>query len=863
MCCLSIGFTCPTFGSTRYTVQKIQVVGNIMLDREMLIALSGLQEGTIIDPDAGQIRTSIRKIAKHEGVKSVEIYLTDMDATHNLTTVVINIEEHAHLANYVIEGLTGKEKKSLFEKVTIDTNVALSPFFLHKTTASIKKFFLDKGFKNVQVFTELVPVKEMAGKATLNIKVNKGKKITVNKIIFEGNEQIDANLLLYHMQELNEAPRFTLVKDIVHKIITLAPIRKGGILLRLPTKMDDVKRYFLSHVSLFASIFTEEKFLKAKENIILFYQSKGFRDVRIAEERLEYLAAGKLNIFLKIEEGKQYTIRNMKWVGNYVYDEEKLNRLLNLDKSKIYDPIYISSRFQPGMANETIGDLYTNNGYVFFHAEAIETGIEDNQVDLEIRIHEGKQATINQVNIVGNTITHDYVIRRELLTLPGEKFNVKLGIESLRNLAMLELFKPEKLIFPEIHPNEANGTVDLTYSLQEQPKFDLKLEGSYSGKLVLGFTMGSNNISLKNLFTGKKPLGAGQRLHLTSAWYGKDYKHFSLSLREPYLWLGESPYIFDLSVNSSFQELEHARRTVADNVADVILFPFEKLAKKGNMIAIGSRVALGKKLSTYWEGHFGIDYHYYTYKNYELLEDHTKRSGTLHDINVDFLLSHDSRNNPNYPTRGWSWSNCLTLTPPYALFGYNDAEKSVIPRFKEFAKFMMDASFFKRLPGNFVLNLRGHAGFLHGFSQKKIGPFGRFYLGGTNIADLSGLLKADCITLRGYPDDSLTPKNYDNNIKGGVLFHKFATELRYPIMLTPSCLYILGFVEMADSWLNYEDYDLFSMKKSVGGGVRILLPIAILPMFGLDVGYRLDRVMKASDRNKAFEYHFVFSNSMR
>jgi outer membrane protein insertion porin family len=472
VCYLLVGFAPPALGTTDYTIRTVQVVGNAVVDHDVIIALSRLQEGATINTSSRKVHEAIRKIAKHDMIKSVAIYLSDVDDTKALASCVIKVEEHPQLTDYCIEGLTKKEKKALFETITIPENVSLSPLFLYKKAASIKKYFLEKGFREVQVSMELVPNKEIAGKATLNIKVNKGTKNVVNKITFEGNNHLDTRLLIHNMKELKEAPHFTLFKDVVKKIVTLAPIRKGGVLLQLPKTIDDVINYFLSHVSLFSSFFTEEKYLKAKKNLILFYQSKGFRDMRIVEEQLQHSTTGKLNIHLKIEEGKQYVIRHVKWVGNYLHSAKKLNVLLKLQAGKIYDPLYISRRLNPGTTDLTIADLYTNNGYIFFRAEAVETGIEDNQVDLEIRIHEGKQATIHKIDIVGNTMTHDYVIRRELATLPGEKYNRGRVLESLQNLAMLDFFKPEKLI-PEIHPDEARGTVDLTYQVVEQPKWKL------------------------------------------------------------------------------------------------------------------------------------------------------------------------------------------------------------------------------------------------------------------------------------------------------------------------------------------------------------------------------------------------------
>ncbi|WP_162790000.1 BamA/OMP85 family outer membrane protein [Cardinium endosymbiont of Sogatella furcifera] len=858
--CLCIGSTQPIFGTTGYVIRKIQVVGNISIASDLLIERSGLQEGTRVAPTNEQVRNAIRKIAKQDGIKSVAIHLSEVDQTNGLATCVIHVEEHPQLTSCMLEGLTKKEEKELLEKVTIAEHVALSPLFLQKTTAKIKKIFLEQGFKAVKVSTTLIPNQAIAHKAALKIKVNKGEKSKVQQILFEGNNHLDAQLLIYHMKTLQEAPHCTLFQDIFKKCITLSPIRKGGILLQLPKKIDDVKRYFFTHVALFPSIFTEEKYLQAKENLILFYQSQGFRDVSITAERLQPTTAGNLNIHLKINEGNQYSIRRVKWVGNYVYSDQTLNSLLNLKEGSIYDPIYMKSRFAPGSESLTIYDLYTNNGYLFFHAEVVETCVEGDQVDLEIRMQEGKQVTIRQIDIVGNTLTHDYVIRRELLTLPGEKFNRGLVLESLRNLAMLECFKPEKSI-PEIQRDEAKGTVDLIYAVEEQPRFDFKLNGTYTNGISAGLEIGSNNVSLKNLFTGKKPIGGGQHLHLTANLDGKNYKNFSFSFQEPWFWLKENRYILSISFNSGHQTETNSRNHILDHWMHSNIFPIGKQSTKSKIHSTGGQIRLGKKLARHWEAHLGIDYHHHAYQHCVLLQDH-KKSGVIHDFTLDLSCMYSTVNHPIYPTSGCMWSNLLTLTPPYTLLGYAPSTPTAIPRLKEFGKLITDLYYFKRLLGNFVLHIRGHAGFLHSLSKNEIGPFERFYLGGTSSIP-TRLLGANFVSLRGYPDDSLTPEDYISQYKGGGLFNKFALELRYPLMLAPICCYLLGFGEIGDSWLRYGHFNLSNLKKSIGGGVRLILPIPMIPMLGLDCGYRLDPVKDIRSAKSSFEYHFTLGPSIR
>jgi outer membrane protein insertion porin family len=615
---IAIGFVLPVSGRMHYTIRSIHVSGNTVLDRDRIIALTGLQEGSVIDFQSKVIQKAIRKIYKEGSMQSVAIYLSDRDDEAGLASLMIQVEGYPQCANYVIEGLSKREQKALLESVTIPDHAVLSPFFLQQKREEIKNFFLKKGFAKVSVDLTLLPIEASPQKRNLKIVVNKGRKNTVATIRFKGNDHFDARLLIHSMKEMKPAPHFTLVKDMIKQIVTLRPIRKSGLLLQLP-KVADVMRYVTSHVSLFSSVFSASKYAKAKENLVAFYQSNGFLDMRIVEEQIQYAHddTGKLHLQLTIEEGEPYTIRHINWIGAHLYDEQTLNKWLNLPPGRIYDPLYINKRLSPAATatDLTIADLYTNNGYVFFRAEVIETGIEDHQVDLEIRLVEGKQATISEVNIVGNTLTHEGVIRRELTTLPGAKYNRRRILESLQNLAMLDFFNPAKLI-PEIHPNEEEGTIDLTYHVEEQPKFDCKLNGTYNRGVVVEMVMGSKNVSVKNLFKGKIPFGAAQHLHLTASLRGKNYKNLSLTFQEPWLWIGGKRYIFSLHASSSYQVFQSTNWMSLDQAINVVLFPFAELTHNNSTIyTTGGRMALGKKLSKHWEGHFGLDYHYHYYRH--------------------------------------------------------------------------------------------------------------------------------------------------------------------------------------------------------------------------------------------------------
>ena len=862
---LLLGFFYPLHANnTTYTIRTIKVIGNTIVSSETITSLCGIEIGKTINHSSPVLYEGIRKIAKHDFIKTVAIYFTDLDQDKAKASIVIQVEEYPKLNTYLIEGLSKEEKNELLKDVPLPCYAALSPYFIKTQTRQIEQYFIKKGFKHAKVSMELVPHKEHTNDTLLKIQIHKGTKYVVNTITFEGNDHIEDKLLIYKMKTLKEAAHLTLFKDIFKKVITLKPIRKGGILLNPPKKLDDVMYYLAKHVSFGSSVFTDEKYTEAKNNLILFYQSKGFRDMAILEEKITYPIPGKVHIHLKIKEGQQYFIRNITWTGNHLYSSKKLQNLLNLPKGKVYDPLYLQNCLKNNIAT-----LYMNHGYLFFQAEAIETGIEGNQIDLEIRVFEGEQMTINQVNIKGNTMTHDYVIRRELKTLPGDKFSYQHVMESMRNLMQSQLFK--SIEEPEIIPNPSNNTVDITYHIKEKPDHQFNLRSDQLFKSI-SLDLGSNNISLKNLFTGKSPLGAAQQLFLTYTLQknlfktsnGDSLNSFSISFKEPWFWLNQKRYILSLDFSYTHQNIKQNTLSITDSFFNTTLFPYASLDKPISTLSwIGGGIYLGKKISKHGEGHMGFSYTYNTYNNYELLQDYKRRYGINHDISFKFSYIHSTINHPNFPTKGCLWNNFLTITPPYSLFGYKPSTQSPLPKFKEFCKYMVDIAYYKKIVNKFVFHARFHAGFLFKLSNSSIDIYERFHLGGTSPQETQRLLNPEFIGLRGYPIDSITPKDDQKNITGGCLYNKFVAELRYPLMLSPAILYVLGFFEAGDNWLKYKYYDLRTLKKSIGACICIILPVTMIPQINLGIGYRLDPVYNIYDKNNAFEYIVSFNAMTR
>ena len=432
-------------------------------------------------------------------------------------------------------------------------------------------------------------------------------------------------------------------------------------------------------------------------------------------------------------------------------------------------------------------------------------------------------------------------------------------------------FKKEKL-HPIITPDNTTNRVNITYNVVEKVNFTLNLQGGYAGVetgATLGLELGTNNFSWRNFCKFTKPLGDGQNCHIGIKFGNKSYRNLTFSFMEPWLG-GKEAYIFSASLNHSLQYATPASRTSQERVIEGAMWPFYRYKKNvSNIRTTGGKVRLGKRIrwpSKYWKIFFGVDYTHNKYTNYKILDDAITRSGVMHDLSLDCALERDSTNHPIYPTRGWTCNLQANITPPYSLLASHNGQTGIQEKYKwkEYHKWMIDTSWYQSIIGDFVGHLRGHFGIVGNFSSKNKGPFERFFLGGSNHpAEIMGnLLGGEHISLRGYDDNTVTPKK--GNIKGGIIYNKLVGELRYPIINSPACcLYILVFAEAGGNWLSYTDYTPYDMKKSWGAGLRIHLPMlaSIMPalsLIGFDWGYRLDTTNSIAPNKDKFSYQFSF-----
>ena len=831
---LELNYTTPV----SYLVEDIQVTGIKFLDKEAIIAFLGIKSGDTIQIPGPAITNAIQGLWKQKLVKDVAIYASQV--TDYRVVLTVSITESPRLSDYSFEGIKRKEQEQLMEKLTLVKGKIVTDELIKNTQKIIQDYWLEKGYlyATVAITSLLDPV--LPDHNRLKIKIDKGEQLSINAIHFQGNHHISSHILRGQMQHLREKPRFTLVKDILKQVVTLRPISKGGI-LRRPISLKESWDYSQKHVILFFSKFSKAKFEEDKKRIINYYQSQGFSDAAIVKDTISKQEDTLLNVYMTVEEGTQYRIGDIKWVGNHLYDDETLSQVLNIKKGDIYNPLLLQQGLYNNPAGEDVAGLYMDEGYVFFHADPVEIGLKGDTVDLEICIQEGPPAYINKVLIEGNKLTHDHVIRRELRTLPGDKFNRTKLQRSYRELAQLKLFDPAIDILPI--PNAVDKTVDIKYKVKDRPQFEIKFSGGWGSDGFMGAaTLATNNFSLGNLWRSRLPIGGGQSLGIKAETDAKEYKNFSLEFTEPWLG-GKKPRHFHLSLNK---------------------------ASENTRGSIGGNAGVGTRLSwpddyTSLTGSFA--YHRHSYSDYDLLDNEKKSTGTLDDLSVSIVLKRDSTGpNPIYPKEGSMLALHANFTPPWSSFFSNGNIGSYEPGqypCKEYHQWMLDGSYFLRLLEDLVLNVRGHFGVLGKFpSQERVGPCERFALGGTSSLERTVRGK-EHVSLRGYEDDYIIPKDKVSGYKGGVIYDKVVLELRYPIISNYlASAYILAFAEGGNTWASHKDFAPFDLKRSVGVGLRVHLPFIIGTTIGFDWGYGFDKALSDKENNK-LEFHFSIGMNSR
>jgi outer membrane protein insertion porin family len=795
---------------SEYIIGGVTVSGIRYLDLNALIGLSGLRVGQEITIPGDAVTNAVKKLWQ-QGLFS-DVRITIQSKRADTVFLDIALQERPRLSSIKLNGIRNGETTDLLEKINLPVGSQVTSYILNNTEKIIKDHYVDKGFLNTTVDFVQKDDPDQPNNVILNINIDKNEKVKIGELKFIGNEYFTDSKLRHKM--------------------------KG-------TKQKNLN-FFKS------SKYIKTKFEEDKEKLNTFYNDNGFKDFTILSDSLYKISDDRIGLQLRIDEGDQYFLRKVDWVGNSVYRAEDLNKVFNVDKGSVYNQSLILYRLNgTSGAQDAVNNLYLDYGYLFSHLTPVESKIEGDSVDLEVRIYEGDQAYINNVMITGNTRTNEHIARRELYTLPGDLFSKDKILRSIRQLGVLGHFDPEK-INPTPISDPINGTVDLLYKLEERANDQFEISGGWGAGMLVG-TVGVrfNNFAMRHFFDLKEwkpyPSGDGQSLSIRAQSNGRIYSSYNISFVEPWLG-GKKPNSFSVSLY----------RSVMTNGT--------KKGEQGrqSMIIDGASIGLGKRLE--WPDDFFSIYGELNYEKYNLNNYSYYRflfeNGQSNLFSVTARLTRFSTS-PNliYPRNGSSFTLSLQITPPYSLLsGKNMADATDEEKYKwiEFHKWTFKSDYYYPLSKDdkLVLNARFSFGYL-GYYNKDIGPspFENFYLGGDGMTGYS-FYGREVIALRGYTNGSLTPTDSKTGSPAGNIYSKITFELRYPLSLSQQAtIYALTFLESGRAWYSLKEYNPFKMNRSAGIGLR-----ANLPMFGLlgiDWGYGFDPVPSGDSNANKSQFHFV------
>jgi outer membrane protein insertion porin family len=816
--------------SKEYELAGITVSGSKFLDQDLLIAVSNLTLGQKIHlPNDENIARAIKSLWKQELFSNVNITIAKVIDDKIFLNIVV--EERPRLSRYNFRNIPPGEAKELKGKLSLSANKIVTEATKKEAVVRIKKYYLDKGFGRVSVKVLERNDSGAVNRIILTFVVDKGAKTHINQINIVGEEHATEARLKRTLKSTKEMSRFTLhatdetsVYDVPKRSFSKYVADNG---LLTPTKtLDALDPYFRFKV-FSSSKFNPVKYEEDKQSLVAFFNTLGYRDAFVVSDTVYPALNGNLNIDIKVKEGHKYYFGDITWKGNTKYSDEYLSKTLGIKRGDVYNLALLEARMGRQLSQDGTGEdvssLYMDDGYLFFNIEPVETSVNNDTINFEMRITEGSQATIRDVHIYGNERTNEHVIRRELFTLPGNKFSRTDLIRSQRQIANLGFFDQEKIgIQPKPHPED--GTVDIDYTVVEKSSDQLQLSAGFGGGINFYGTIGVtfSNFSIRNVFKPKfwdpLPVGDGQKFSVNYSSNGGYYNSLNTTFTEPWLG-GRKP-------NSFTANLVYSKYSASAVGTDPNL-SYLRMA--------GGGVSMGKRLSwpdNYFVFNYGIFYNNYLINNYALITNFT--NGFSNDFHFKFILSRNSVDQPLYPRSGSNISLTLQITPPYSSFtGIDYANVSTEERYKwiEYHKYKFTADFYQKIVGNMVLRFAAKYGFM-GYYNSGIGfsPFERFQVGGDGLSGYSYFIGKDIISQRGY----------EVYATGSTIFNKYIAEVRYPFSLAPTAtIYGLLFADAANGWADFSQYNPFVLNRDVGVGVRIFLPM--FGLLGLDYGIGIDR----------------------
>lgn len=815
------GLELDYFNPKEYIIGGTTLSGTKYLDKEVIITLSKLIKGEkILLP--GEATANAIKNLWAQGLFD-DVQLDIVKIVEDTVYFDIEVVERPRLSSFEFTGISKSQKTDILEKLSEKPGKAIINDNLYSsTTATIKKYLLEKGyfFTNVEYKTKPDPSQENS--VILQVLIDKGRKVKVHEVNFTGNKDFSSAKLRKYLKK---------------------------------TKQQAFYKVFGS------GKFNKEKYEEDKVKLIAKMHEKGYRDAVILKDSIYQYSDKAVGIKIDLFEGPKYYFGNISWVGNAKYTTDYLQRALGIEKGEVFSEEKLEKKLRGSANGDDVSSIYLNDGYLTFNVEPVQTRIYNDTVEMEMRIYEGPQYTNNRITVVGNTITNDRVVLRDIRTKPGEKFSKDLLIRSVREIGQLGNFDESKTN-PIPKPNPADGTVDIEYHVEEKPSDQIELSGGFGGGNIIG-TLGLtfNNFSLRNLFNlnAYKPLpkGDGQKLSLRGQTNGKYYQSYSFSFSEPWLG-GKKPISFGISAFTSLQS--NGGRSYYGTI-DPSSSQYSKIRLNGVTVSLGRRLNFP---DNYFQLTHSINAQQYILNNYGGFLFST---GTSYNFNLTQELSRDSRDSPIFPTGGSFFKFTVQATPPYSLLNnvnYETASDKQRYKFTEYHKWKFESQWFQRLAGKFVVKAQAQFGFLGSYNSA-VGQsaFERFKLGGDGMQGFDFLQGSELIAMRGYANNSVIPVGSNPNIaqqSGSPIFTKYVMELRYPVIASQQATaFLVAFAEGGNTWNNFSDFNPFNVRRSAGFGAKIFLPI--FGLLGIDWGYGFDKIPGSPDANKG-QFHFSIAQQL-
>jgi hypothetical protein len=810
----------------------------------MLTGISGLSVGQEITVPGNDITDAVKRYWRHGLFSDVKISADSIVGDKIFLHVHLALRPRVSVINYV--GLKKSEREDMENKLGLLKGAQITPNMIDRAKILAKRYFDDKGFKNADIEVRQRDDVSNKNQVILDVIIDKKEKMKVRNIIIEGNNQLPSNKI------------------------------KGGLL----SKGAFAKTHEAGKLSnIFkAKKFTNERWAADKKKLIEKYNELGFRDATIIEDSVWNADDKHVNVFVKVDEGKKYYLRNITWVGNTIYSTDLLNAILGMKKGDVYDQKLLNKRLTED--EDAVGNKYWNNGYLFYGLQPTEVNIVGDSIDLEMRITEGQQARLSRVRINGNDRLYENVVRRELRTKPGDLFSKEALQRSARELATMGHFDAEK-VNPDVRPNYEDGTVDINWNLEQKSNDQIEFSLGWGQTGVIGkIGLKLNNFSMRNLFGKNKerrgilPIGDGETLALGAQTNGKYYQSYNASYSTAWLG-GKRPLQFNVSVfyskqtgvNSNYynNNYRNAYYNYMGGYGSSYYNNYENYYDPDQYIQmLGASVGLGKRLR--WPDDFfmlsvDLSYTRYMLKNWRYF---IMSNGNANNINLGVTLSRSSTDNPLFPRRGSEFMASLSVTPPWSKWDGKDyrnlannpqsptysQEQQEKFRWVEYHKWKFKSKTYTALSGGqkcFVLVSRIELGLLGSYNSYKKSPFETYYMGGDGMSGYSSGYAEETIGLRGYENGSLTPWGAE-----GYAYTRMALELRYPFMLGNTTIYGLGFVEGGNAWTDTRKFNPLQLKRSAGLGVRIYLPM--VGLMGIDWAYGFDKVYGTKGGS---QFHFI------